>query len=98
MSAVVSSIRSIARRSAVWCCALLAWGVDACSSPRFDAASEATRLLQIDAEWASLAEEGRDVEKIVSYWTDDATVMFPGQPVLKGKAALRAYVDNSLKT
>jgi ketosteroid isomerase-like protein len=41
---------------------------------------------------------GRDVEKIVSYWSDDAVLIFPGQPVLEGKAAIRAYVAESLNT
>ncbi|MGZ5430527.1 MAG: YybH family protein, partial [Thermoanaerobaculia bacterium] len=34
---------------------------------------------------------------IISYWTDDALVMPPGQPVLEGKAALRGFVADSLK-
>ena len=51
-----------------------------------------------DAEWADLATAGKDVDKIVSYWSDDAVVIFPGQPVLEGKAAIRAYVTASLKT
>jgi len=38
------------------------------------------------------------VDKIVSYWSDDALLIFPGQPVLEGKAAIRDYVETSLKT
>ena len=49
-------------------------------------------------EWADLASAGKDVEKILSYWSDDALLIFPGQPVLEGKAAIRAYVSASLKT
>ena len=51
-----------------------------------------------DAEWADLASEGKDVDKIVSYWSDDAVLIFPRQPVLEGKAAIRAYVAASLNT
>ena len=51
-----------------------------------------------DAEWADLASAGKDVDKIVSYWSDDAVLIFPGQPVLEGKPAIRAYVEASLKT
>ncbi len=58
----------------------------------FDAATEETKLLRRDAEWADLATAGKDVDKIVSYWTDDAVVIQPGQPVVEGKAAIRAYV------
>src|SRR5204863_805957 len=69
-----------------------------CSQRGFDPATEQAKLLRRDAEWADLASAGKDVEKIVSYWTDDAVLIFPGQPVLEGKAAIRAYVAESLNT
>jgi hypothetical protein len=53
--------------------------------------------LKRDAEWADAASSGTDVEKIISYWTDDALVVPPGQPVVEGKAAIRAFVADSLK-
>lgn len=61
-----------------------------------DLVRERERLLQRDAEWAALASEGRDVERILSYWTDDARVYPPGLPVVSGKAALRDYVKGAL--
>jgi ketosteroid isomerase-like protein len=51
-----------------------------------DIEAERKRLLTRDAEWASLASQSRDVERIVSYWTDDAGVYPPGQPVVVGQA------------
>ena len=69
-----------------------------CSRRGFDPATEQAKLLRRDAEWADLASAGKDVEKIVSYWSDDAVLIFPGQPVLEGKTAIRAYVTESLKT
>ncbi len=33
-----------------------------------DLAAERTRLLRRDAEWSVAASEGRDVERILSYW------------------------------
>src|SRR5260370_40776805 len=66
-----------------------------CSQRGFDPAAEQAKLLRRDAEWADLAFAGKDVEKIVSYWSDDAVLIFPGQPVLEGKAAIRAYVTKS---
>jgi ketosteroid isomerase-like protein len=69
-----------------------------CSHRGFDPAAEQAKLLRRDAEWADLASAGKDVEKIVSYWSDDAVLIFPGQPVLEGKAAIRAYVAESLNT
>ena len=68
-----------------------------CSPPRFDPAAEQDRLLRRDMEWADAAAAGKDLEKIVSYWSDDAVVIPPGQPVLEGKAAIRAYVAASLQ-
>jgi ketosteroid isomerase-like protein len=61
-----------------------------------DLERERKRLLQRDAEWASLSSEGRDVDRILSVWTDDARVYPPGLPVLEGKAALRSYVEGAL--
>ncbi len=58
-------------------------------------AAEKERLLRHDAEWAQSASEGRDVERILSYWTEDAVVLPPGLPAVVGKAALRQYVEDS---
>jgi ketosteroid isomerase-like protein len=66
-------------------------------APRFDADAEGRALLKRDAEWAQLAAEGRDVDRVVSYWADDAQVIEPGQPIYAGKAAIRAYVAASYK-
>lgn len=69
-----------------------------CVRSQFDPVAEGKALLQHDAEWANLATAGKDVDKIVAYWSDDAVVIEPGQPVVAGKAAIRAYVAKSLKT
>ena len=62
-----------------------------------DLNAERTQLLQRDAEWAAAASDGRDVERLVSYWTDDAVVLAPGLPAVVGKAALRRYVQDCLQ-
>ncbi len=62
-----------------------------------DLALERNRLLRRDAEWSSVASEGRDVESILSYWTDDAIVLPPGLPAVVGKDALRQYVEGSMQ-
>ena len=78
-------------------CAVLLLG--ACTPPApqntFDAAAESTKLLQRDAEWADVAAAGKDVDKVVSYWTDDAVLMESGQPAIEGKDALRKFVASS---
>jgi ketosteroid isomerase-like protein len=53
-------------------------------------------LLRVDREWAAAAAEGKDLERIVGYWSDDATVFPAGAPVIQGKAAIRDYVRQSL--
>ena len=72
--------------------------LSACSAAHFDASSAQATLLQRDAEWANAAKSGKDLDKIVSYWTDDALVIFPGQPTIEGKKAIRDYVASSLAT
>jgi ketosteroid isomerase-like protein len=73
------------------------FALSACA-PKFNATSESAKLLRRDAEWADLASAGKDVDRIVSYWSDDAVVIEPGQPAVEGKAAIRNYVAESLKT
>ena len=70
----------------------------ACAARPFDAAAEGRKLLQRDADWAQAATDGKDIDRIVSYWADDAIVMEPGQAPIEGKAAIRAYVTTSLQT
>ena len=62
-----------------------------------DLDAEKARLLQRDAEWARVACEGRDIDRILSYWTDDAVVLPPGLPTIVGKTALCRYVESSLQ-
>jgi ketosteroid isomerase-like protein len=62
-----------------------------------DLQKERAAILQTDKEWAAAAAEGRDIDRIVSFWADDATVYPPGMPALSGKAAIREYVEKSLK-
>jgi uncharacterized protein (TIGR02246 family) len=62
-----------------------------------DLTAERTWLLQRDAAWAAAASEGRDIERILSFWTDDAVVLPPGLPAIIGKAALRQYVQSTMQ-
>src|SRR5690242_19779986 len=85
-------------RSAFLSPALLVLVLAGCKSKPFDPVLEQQRLLQRDAEWEAVAAEGKDVGKTLSYWSDDALVMPQGQPVLEGKAAIRAFVETSFRT
>ena len=66
-------------------------------SSSFDAAAESGRLAQRDADWSSVSFEGKDIERIVAYWSDDAHLLQPGLPPIEGKTAIRAFVTASLK-
>lgn len=57
---------------------------------------EREALLQRDRDWSAIATEGRELERILAFWTDDAVVIPAGAPVVRGKAAIREYVRNSL--
>ena len=52
-------------------------------------------LMKRDREWAAVATRS-DVEGILVFWTEDATVVPPSAPVIRGKAAIRDYVQKSL--
>ena len=62
-----------------------------------DFEAEKKSLLQRDQEWARLAFAARDIDRILSFWTDDAVVLAPGLPPIAGKAALREYVEGSFR-
>jgi len=70
----------------------------ATATAAFDQEAESAKLMARDAEWSNLATEGKDVDKVVSYWADDAVVMEPGQAPVEGKAAIKAFVTESYKT
>jgi len=52
--------------------------------------------MQTSRDWAKTAASG-DVDRILSYWSDDAIVLEPEQPAHVGKAAIRAMVEGSMK-
>jgi ketosteroid isomerase-like protein len=87
--------------TAARCLAIFAFAslLAACApKPKFDPTAESAKLLRRDAEWADLASAGRNVDSVVSYWSDDAVVLEPGQPAVEGKAAIRNFVAESFKT
>ena len=68
----------------------------ALAGPNEKASGARAEILRLDAEWAKAA-EARDLERILSYWSDDASVFPPGSPALVGKDAIRAYIGQSLQ-
>src|ERR1700759_1983554 len=70
-----------------------------CARPpnAFDPVAESVKLAQRDSDWSKASSEGKDIEAIVAYWSDDARLLQPGLPPMQGKAAIRAFVTASLK-
>jgi ketosteroid isomerase-like protein len=69
-------------------------------STQSDGGPEAERaeILRLDKEWAAVAAAGQDLDRILSFWSDDATLFPPGAPALAGKAAIRQFVATGLQT
>ena len=82
------------KKMTVFILASLAFG---CSEPKVDTKAEAEKIMKLSQEWSQSAST-KDVEKVVSYWPDDAVLMSAGQPALEGKAAIKQMVEESFKT
>jgi ketosteroid isomerase-like protein len=63
-----------------------------------DTEKERAAILQTDKEWVTAASEGRDLERIISFWADDAAIYPPGLPSVVGKEAIRQFIGKSLQT
>lgn len=62
-----------------------------------DTRTDEAALRKLDDEW-SRAVGSRDVEKTISYYTDDATVMLPNIPTLTGKEPVRSIWKSMLES
>lgn len=65
-----------------------------CNEKQADPEAEKEKLMQLSREWSTAA-AGGDMEKILSYWADDAVVMQPGQPIIRGKEQISAMVRST---
>lgn len=74
--------------------AVFLFAISACQRP-VDPVSEAAALLNADKAWAAAAGAGVSVDSILSFWTDDARVISPGERIFAGKDAIRAMVTQS---
>ncbi|HMI77380.1 MAG TPA: DUF4440 domain-containing protein [Ferruginibacter sp.] len=70
--------------------------LSACNEKAIDTKAEGEKLMQTSREWSKLAAAG-DVEKTLSYWTEDAVLYDVSHPTFKGKAAIRKMVEESMK-
>ena len=53
--------------------------------------NEKNALLEADRAWAAAA-SSNNIEQTLPFWTDDAVIYFPGQPVVSGKAEIRKFM------
>jgi len=67
-----------------------------CNQTKVDKKAEGEKIMQLSKEWSQTVAT-KDVDRIVSYWADDAFVMQEGQAPLKGKQAIREMVEESFK-
>ena len=61
-----------------------------------DRSADTAKLMQTSRDW-SRAAAGGNLDAILAYWSDDAVVIQPGEPTLRGKAQIRSYLERSLK-
>ena len=65
--------------------------------PAFAQSKDARAAIkQADKEWLQAA-AAKDLERTLSFWTDDAVIQPPGQPAVIGKEAIRRYVADGFK-
>ena len=67
-----------------------------CEQQHADTNSEGEKLMQLSRDWSKSASTG-NIDTTLSFWADDAIVMAPGQPSLKGKKAIREMVEGTSK-
>ena len=72
----------------------IAYVAVSCRPATSDSRAGEAALMATSRAWAQAAASG-DVDRIVSYWADDAIVLAPDQPAIVGKAAIRAFVTQS---
>lgn len=72
---------------AIGCVVIAACAAD---DPGGSVADEAQRIRDIDAAW-SRALQARDLDTVMTNYADDAVFLVSGQPLVEGKAAIRAW-------
>jgi ketosteroid isomerase-like protein len=66
-----------------------------CQTATVDQTKEKDTLLATDRQWSELVSAGQNPDSILSYWTEDATVIGPGM-IAQGKPAIKQMVASSL--
>ena len=59
--------------------------------------TEEAAIRRTDADWLA-ASSSHDLERVLPFWSDDATILAPGTPPIIGKDAIRKYVSEAFAT
>lgn len=59
-----------------------------------DVEAEQAALMKADKDWAAAA-SSNDMERLITFWTDDAIIYFPNAPIVEGKEAIRQFVTSN---
>jgi uncharacterized protein (TIGR02246 family) len=71
--------------------AVCSFGCGGGAHPSGSPAAEEAAVRATDAQWLAAA-QARDLERILPFWADDATIIPSAEPAITGKAAIRQYV------
>lgn len=63
----------------------------ACQPRTVDVQAEGATLMELSRNWSAMVDSA-PVEQWIDHWADDAVLMPPGGPPIRGKAAIREYV------
>jgi ketosteroid isomerase-like protein len=75
---------------------LLLFALYSCNNTNVDTQKEGEKLMQISREWSESAASD-DIEKTLSYWSDDAVFFSAERPTVTGKKELRQMVEGLSK-
>ncbi len=61
-------------------------------SHRVNLSDEEAAIRRTDADWLAAA-ASHDLNRVLPFWADDATILVPGKPPIVGKEPIRKYVS-----
>jgi ketosteroid isomerase-like protein len=61
-----------------------------------DSKHEADSLMNLSREWSAKVASA-PIDEWINFWADDALIMPPGLPAVRGRAAIRQYVEAAAK-
>lgn len=75
---------------------LLTLLIGSCTHKAADTEAIGEELMELSREWSEVAATG-NIDSLMTYWADNAVMMPPGQPPLRGKEAIRSFVETGFQ-